>query len=156
MRRFATLGAGLALLFSGAVVVAAASPSPSPTTTAPNTSAATEPTFTAQVQPLQVSGSATVAELSGGEGTVTLKLTGLLSERRWTVDIDAGTIARPNERVEIASRAGDEVTRMGTDTVRIHLTRTEMAAFLRARKAGGAVAIVSDGARVGYAAFSTT
>ena len=40
------------------------------------------------------------------------------------------------------------------DTVRIHLTKTEMAAFAKAQKAGGVVAIVSDGLRVGYAEFA--
>lgn len=81
-------------------------------------------------------------------------MTGLLDAQRWTVDIDAGTIARPNEGVEIASKAGADVTRLTMDTVRIHLTKTEMAAFAKAQKAGGVVAIVSDGLRVGYAEFA--
>ncbi len=89
-----------------------------------------------------------------GTGTVTLRVTGLLDAQRWTVDIDAGTIARPNEGVEIASKAGADVTRLTMDTVRIHLTKTEMAAFAKAQKAGGVVAIVSDGLRVGYAEFA--
>ena len=174
MRRFAILGAGMALML-GAVVVAAASPTPSPsprpsaspgasaapvspaapvTPATPNKPTATQPTFTAQVQPLQLAGSATVAELKGGVGTMTLKLSGLLGEQRWTVDVEAGTVALPNERIEIAFRSGEQVTRLGTDTIRIHLTRAEMAAFLKAQKSGGAVAIVSDGARVAYATFT--
>ena len=179
MRRFAFLGAVTALLFSGAVVLAAASPSPSPTATAhptatsgtsvtplpssapkasaspaPAAATTTEPTFSAQIQPLQIGGSASVAELQGGGATVTLKISGLLDAQRWTVDIDGGTVARPNERVEIAFKSGADVTRQATDTVQIHLTKTEMRAFLTAQKAGGVVAIVSDGMRQGFAEFS--
>ena len=176
MRRFSILGAGMApilgagmALLLGAVVVTAASPAPSPSPrpsaspgassapvspAAPTKPSATQPSFTAQVQPLQLAGSATVAELKGGVGTMTLKLSGLLGDQRWTVDVEAGTVALPNERIEIAVRSGNQVNRLGTDTIRIHLTRAEMAAFLEAQKSGGAVAIVSDGARVGYAAFT--
>ena len=180
MRKIATLGAGMALLFSGAVVLAAASPSPSPSsspqplptpraTTAPKatptpspfsapttTGTTTESTFSAKVLPLQISGSANVVEAAGGTGTVTLRVSGLLDAQLWTVDIDGGTVARPNERVEIAFKAGADITRLTMDTVRIHLTRTEMHAFLNARKAGGVVAVVSDGTRLGYAEFSAT
>ena len=40
------------------------------------------------------------------------------------------------------------------DTVRIHLTKAEMSAFLKARSSGGVVAVVSDGVRLGYAEFA--
>ena len=173
MRRFAFLGAAVALLFSGAVVLAAASPAPSPSPTAkptatphpsaapsatPAPSASSTPatsgqTFNATVQPLQITGSATVVETSAKTGTVTLRVSGLLDAVRWSVDIDGGTIARPNERVEIASKSGADLTRLATDTVRIHLSAAEMAAFLKAEKSGGVVAVVSDGMRVGYAEF---
>ena len=179
MRRFAFLGAVAALLFSGAVVLAAASPSPSPSpsakptatphpsaapsatatpsaTPAPSTGstpAAAGQTFNATVQPLQITGSATVTETSAKTGTVTLRISGLLDAVRWSVDIDGGTIARPNERVEITSKSGADLTRLATDTVRIHLSAAEMAAFLKAEKSGGVVAVISDGMRVGYAEF---
>jgi hypothetical protein len=181
MRRFAFLGAAVALLFSGAVVLAAASPAPSPSpsakptatphpsaapsaTPAPSASSTPAPsasstpatsgqTFNATVQPLQITGSATVVETSAKTGTVTLRVSGLLDAIRWSVDIDGGTIARPNERVEIASKSGADLTRLATDTVRIHLSAAEMAAFLKAEKSGGVVAVVSDGTRVGYAEF---
>jgi hypothetical protein len=87
---------------------------------------------------------------------VTLRVSGMLDAQRWTVDIDGGTVALPNERIEIAFKAGADVTRLAMDTVRIHLTKTEMAAFVKARKAGGVVAVVSDGTRVGYAEFWAT
>jgi len=73
----------------------------------------------------------------------------------WTVDIDGGTVARPNEGVEIAFKTGADLTRLAMDTVRISLTRTEMAAFLKAEKSGGVVAVVSDGVRIGYAQFGS-
>jgi hypothetical protein len=176
MRRFAFLGAAAAVLFGAAVALAAASPSPSPSATAhpsatprpsasPSASAtpaptatpkpaSTEQSFSANVQPLQISGSAKVVESSAGTGSVTLRVSGLLDSQRWTVDIDGGTVARPNEAVEIAFKSGADITRLTMDTVRIHLTRTEMTAFLKARTSGGVVAVVSDGMRLGYAEFA--
>lgn len=183
MRQIAVLTGVLAVLFSGAVVLAAASPSPSPSAAAsptatphpsaspkasaapsatpkpkasPAPAAASEPSFTSTVHPLQIAGSAKVVESSNGTGTVTLRVSGMLDAQRWTVDIDGGTVARPNERIEIAFKAGADITRLTMDTVRIHLTRTEMHAFLNARKTGGVVAVVSDGSRLGYAEFSAT
>ena len=179
MRQIATVTGAVAVLFSGAVVLAAASPSAAPSASArpsatphpsaspaasatpkptatPKPAASGEPSFTSTVRPLQIAGSAKVAELSNGDGTVTLHVSGLLDAQRWTVDIDGGTVARPNERVEIAFKSGADITRLTMDTVRIHLTKTEMHAFLNARKAGGVVAVVSDGSRLGYAEFSAT
>jgi hypothetical protein len=174
MRRFAFLGAAAALLFSGAVVLAAASPSPSPSgsarptaTPTPSTPPSSTPsaapgatkaspsgsTFSAQIQPVQISGSATVSQTKNG-AEVILRVTGLMDAQRWTVDIDGGTLARPNERIEIAHKTGLDVTRLASDTVRIHLTSSEMAAFLRAEKSGGVVALVSDGSRLGAAEFT--
>jgi hypothetical protein len=175
MRRFAFLGAAAALLFSGAVVLAAASPSPSPSgsarptatptpstppsstpSAAPNGATKASPsgsTFSAQIQPVQISGSATVSQTKNG-AEVILRVTGLMDAQRWTVDIDGGTLARPNERIEIAHKTGLDVTRLASDTVRIHLTSSEMAAFLRAEKSGGVVALVSDGSRLGAAEFT--
>ncbi len=180
MRQFAFLGGAAAVLFSGAVVLAAAGPTPSPSATAhpaasptasptprPSTApkasttpaatgltSTTEPSFNAQIQPLQISGTATITEATDATGSMTLRVTGLLDAQHWSVDVDGGTIALPNERLEIASKAGVDVTRLATDTVRIHLTKTEMAAFLKAQKGSGVVAVVSDGSRVGYAEFA--
>jgi hypothetical protein len=178
MRQTIVMAVTLVALLGAAVVTLAASPSPQPSTAAhasstprpsaapsaspsaspsptpsPSPSAA-EPTFHAAVQPLQISGMASVVESANGTGTVTLKVAGLLDAQRWSVDIDGGTIARPYENVEIAFKTGSDLTRLATDTVRIHLTKTEMAAFLHARAHGGVVAEVSDGTRVGYAEFA--
>ena len=119
----------------------------------PTPSSSTEQTFSATVHPLQIAGSAQVTETSAGGGTVVLRVSGLLDAVHWTVDIDGGTVARPNEGVEIAFKTGADLTRLAMDTVRISLTRTEMAAFLKAEKSGGVVAVVSDGVRIGYAQF---
>lgn len=173
MRRFLILGATLALTLAGATLVAAASPTPSATahpastprpspathstatpSTAPHASAAPVTSFTANVQPLQLTGTATVTETAGGSGTVTLKISGLVANQSWSVDIDGGTAALPNERADIAFKAGSQVTRLGSDTVRIQLTKSEMAAFLKARSSGGVVAMVSDGLRVAAAEFT--
>ena len=81
-------------------------------------------------------------------------MTGLLDAQRWSVDIDGGTIALPKEGSEIAFKTGADVTRLTMDTVRLHLTKAEMTAFVNAQKSGGVVAIVSDGLRVGYAEFA--
>jgi hypothetical protein len=182
MQRFAFLGAVMALLFGGAVVLAAASPSPSPSASStahpsasptahpsatpapkatpvpkatPAPSSNTEQTFSSTVQPLQIAGTARVTETASGGGTVVLRVSGLLDAVHWTVDIDGGTIARPNEAREIAFKSGVDLTRLAMDTVSIHLTRAEMTAFLNAEKSGGVVAVVSDGVRIGYAQFGS-
>jgi hypothetical protein len=177
MRQYAPFGAIVVLLFGGAVVLAAASPAPSPSSAAnasgspaatatprpsasptakPAPSASTapaEPSFTSTVKPLEITGTATVVESSADTGTVTLKVSGLLDAQRWSVDIDGGTVARPNEAVEIAFKSGADITRLASDTIRVHLTKTEMARFMRAEKSGGVVAEISDGVRIGYAEF---
>jgi len=184
MQRFAFLGAVMALLFGSAVVLAAASPSPSPSASptahpsasptahpsaspapkatptptpsaTPAPSSTTEQTFSATVQPLQIAGMARVTESASGGGTVVLRVSGLLDAVHWTVDIDGGSVARPNEAREIAFKTGTDLTRLAMDTVSIHLTRAEMTAFLKADKSGGVVAVVSDGVRVGYAQFGS-
>ena len=116
----------------------------------PTPSSSTEQTFSATVHPLQIAGSAQVTETSAGGGTVVLRVSGLLDAVHWTVDIDGGTVG-----VEIAFKTGADLTRLAMDTVRISLTRTEMAAFLKAEKSGGVVAVVSDGVRIGYAQFGS-
>jgi predicted RNA methylase len=98
---------------------------------------------------------AKVVEAANGTGTVTLHVTGLLDSTLWTVDIDGGNVAHPNENVEIAFKTGADVTPLTMDTVEVHLTKPEMARFMHAQAHGGAVAVVSDGTREGYAEFSS-
>ena len=182
MRKYAAPVALLTLMLSGAAVLAAtsspspaakASPTPRPSVSAtakptaspsaapsasPSASQAAqakaEPSFSARVKPLQIGGMATLRELKAGGALVTLKLTGLVENERWLVDIDGGTIARPNENMEIAFRSGEQVTRLGTETIRIRLTKAEMSRFAKARRHGGVVAEVSDGTRIASAEFA--
>jgi hypothetical protein len=179
MNRLALIGAALAVAVSAAVAMAA-SPSPSPSagatatpgasasptaspvpSGAPTASPAPSPsasalaaqgqTWSAQVQPVTVTGTATVDQLADGRGTITLQLTGMVDEQAWTVDVDAGTIEMPRERVNIAFRSGDEVQRVAPDSIKIQLTKSEMDAFIKAQKSTGAVIFIGDGTRLSAA-----
>jgi hypothetical protein len=85
---------------------------------------------------------------------MTIQVTGLLDAQRWAVDIDGGSVARPNEREEVAWKSGGDVTRVDTDTITIHLTAAEVARFMKDLSGDGVVVLVSDGTRIGYASFS--
>jgi hypothetical protein len=136
-----------------------ASPAPSkaPTSSSTGSGASTAPTtWTAAIKPLNATtGSAKVVEHANGTGTLTVKLDGLDADRPWTVDVDAGTVDRQIERAadEIAFRAGMGVERVSNDTVRVHLTKTEMHDFVRAQGSRGVVVMVSDGTNRSAAAF---
>ena len=92
-------------------------------------------------------------ETSGHQATLTLKVDGLLNETRWTVELDRGTIDRPDLRVPIVFKSGDDVTRVAPDTITVHLTDRELRTFQIARHDGDVLAIISDGARMGYVSF---
>jgi hypothetical protein len=77
-----------------------------------------------------------------------------LDAERWFVDIDGGTVARPNERQEIAWKAGRDITRLDMDTISIHLTAAEMSKFAKDQASDGVVVTISDGTRVGFATFA--
>jgi hypothetical protein len=131
-----------------------ASPSASPTTGTSGSSSAATTTWTAQVAPVQITGSVAVHELKSGGGTVTFKLSDLLNETAYSVRIDRGTIAGQFTRDRlIVARFGDDVTHFMNDTIQIHLSKTEMSAFLAARKASGVVVFISDGSRLSVAKF---
>jgi hypothetical protein len=131
-----------------------ASPSASPTTGTSGSSSAATTTWTAQVTPVQITGSVAVHELKSGGGTVTFKLSDLLNETAYSVRIDRGTIAGQFTRDRlIVARFGDDVTHFMNDTIQIHLSKTEMSAFLAARKASGVVVFISDGSRLSVAKF---
>jgi len=180
MSRLAFIGAALALLVAATVTVAA-SPSPSPaaspaaspsatakpaatpaptpaaspsSSTTTTTQAKQGQTWSANVNPVDVTGSATVAQQADGTGVMTLKLTGLVDEAHWTVDIQAGTIEMPSARVRIALKQGDEVTKTAPDTITVKLTKDEMKAFTKAQKSTGVVVFISDGTRLSAATFS--
>jgi len=95
-----------------------------------------------------------VHELKSGGGTVTFQLSDLLNETAYSVRIDRGTIAGQFTRDRlIVARFGDDVTHFMNDTIQIHLSKTEMSAFLAARKASGVVVFISDGSRLSVAKF---
>jgi hypothetical protein len=178
MRTFGLLGVLGALILTGAVAMAA-SPSPSPAVSAsprpsatphasatprasaapkasasPASSALSAPSanqWQATIQPLNVAGKASVRKLANGIGVIDLRLTGLVNEQPWTVDVDGGTAARPAENMEVAFKAGSDVQRISADTIRIHLSRTEMATFMKAQRKEGVVILVSDGTRLSAA-----
>ncbi len=169
-------GAAITLLIAGATMAASpspsatpkpsTSPSPSPSPTAPATSTSgttTKPaaggdTWTAAIKPLDTtSGMATFVEHANGTGTLTVTLDGLRADQPWDVDVDGGTVERTIERPadEIAFRSGMGVERVSDDTVRIHLTKTEMRDFLAAKAARGVVVSVSDGTNRAAAEFTS-
>ena len=171
MRRFGLLGAIGALVLGGAVVMAA-SPSPSPSasptahpsatpkpsaspTASPSASTSSKSTGTkiwvANIQPVNVTGRASVHRESNGTGVITLRLTGLVNELPWTVDVDGGTVAIPDELTGIDFMSGNEVDRVGMDTIRVHLTKADMATFIRTQRREGVVIFVSDGTRLSAA-----
>jgi len=82
---------------------------------------------------------------------ITLKLTGLVNELPWTVDVDGGTVAIPDELTGIDFMSGNEVDRVGMDTIRVHLTKADMATFVRTQRREGVVIFVSDGTRLSAA-----
>jgi hypothetical protein len=184
MKRLAFVGAAFALLVAATVTVAAspaasptatpksspaatakptaspspsatpapaASPAPGTTTTVP---AEQNPTWSASVAPVDITGGATVVKNSNGTGTLTLKLTGMVDEATWKVDVQAGTIEMPSQRVRIALKQGDDVTKVAPDTIKVDLTKSEMKAFVKAQKSTGVVVFVSDGTRLSAATFS--
>lgn len=177
MSRLALIGAALALLVAATVTVAAspspapaaspaatpyptATPAPTPATSPSSGTTTTAPakqaqTWAANVNPVDVTGNATVVQQADGTGVMSLKLTGLVNEAHWTVDIQAGTIEMPAARVRIALKQGDEVTKTAPDTITVKLTKAEMKAFAKAQKSTGVVVFISDGTRLSAATFST-
>jgi hypothetical protein len=107
----------------------------------------------AQVAPVTVSGTANVQQQADGTGIITLQLTGLVNEQPWTVDVQGGTIERPQENVRIALKTNDEVQRVAPDTIQVHLTKQEMTGFTQAIQSKGVVMFVSDGTRLSAAVF---
>jgi len=131
-----------------------ASPSALPTTGASGSSSAATTTWRARINPVQITGSVTVHEFKSGGGTVTFKVNDLLNETEYSVRLDRGTIAGQLTRDRlIVARFGDDVQHFLNDTLQIHLTKTEMSAFLAARKTTGVVAFISDGSRLSVAKF---
>jgi hypothetical protein len=105
------------------------------------------------VTPVQITGAVTVREFKSGGGTVTFKLDDVLNETAWSVRLERGTFEGAVTRRLIAERFGDDVQHFMNDTIQIHLTKSEMSAFLAARKSAGVVAFISDGTHLSVAKF---
>lgn len=134
-----------------------ATPAPATTPKPSAAAAAAGHTWSAVINPLDVTtGTAMVTQAAGGTGIVTIKLTGLRADTRWSLDMDGGTLKQALEVKgdEIASRAGLGLERVSSDTVRIHLTAAEMKRFLADQKATGVVILVSDGVNRSAAFFA--
>jgi hypothetical protein len=162
MNRLSLVAGAMAVPLVAAVAMAAspsAAPAAGPTATPVAPQASTAPstqskTWTADVQPVQIGGSATVTLNADGTGTISLQLSGLVNGAAWTVDVDGGTLDRPNELRSIAYRTGDQVKKVSPDTINIQLTKAEVDAFNTAYGNQGVVIFISDGSRLSAAVIS--
>jgi hypothetical protein len=138
----------------------AASPSASPATSsgsATTSSQKSQPTtWTSDVSPVDISGTATVTKRPDGTGQLTLQLTGMVNEQNWIVDVDPGTIQHPNDGVDIAYKTGNDVMKVAPDKIQVNLTKDEMDAFTKAISNNGVTIFVSDGQRLSAATISGT
>ena len=79
----------------------APTPSASPTPTTPPSSSAgsaaassaQQKTWTSDVNPVDIQGTATLTQNADGTGTLVLQLTGMVNEQNWTVDVEPGAIS---------------------------------------------------------------
>ena len=143
-----------------------ANPSPTPTTapssspSAGSSSSATPApkTWTADVNPVNIEGTATLVKNSDGTGKLTLKLTGMINQTNWTVDVEPGAVQHPNTANTIALKQGEDVQRIAPDTIAVNLTKTEMQDYQHAISAnpGGVTIFVSDGHRLSAATITNT
>jgi hypothetical protein len=136
-----------------------ASPStaPSPSTSPSPSSGTTAASWNAQLRPLDaVTGSVTVQPLSAGGAMATIKVSGLDPDSEWTVDIDGGHGTVSDEQREIAFKSGAATQDRTSETVRIRLTKSELAAFRTALSNGGVIVRVTDGTAVSVADISAS
>jgi hypothetical protein len=146
-----------------------ASPSTAPTTApttapSPNTNAGTANqnapvmTWTSDVNPVNIEGTATVTKNTDGTGLLVLQLTGMVNEENWTVTVHPGSIENPYYAVDIAVKQGSEVQKIAPDKIQVHLTAAEMDAFTHAlaRNPGGVTIFASDGHRLSAATVTAT
>ena len=153
----------------GVGTASAASPSAAPrasSSTAPTSgtgsgsqsAAAQAQTWTADVNPVSIQGSATVTRNADGTGTLVLQLTGMVNEQSWTVDVEPGYVQHPNDANTIALKQGTDVTRIAPDKIQVTLTKIEMQDYDHALSAnpGGVTVFVSDGHRLSAANIPAT
>jgi hypothetical protein len=142
----------------GASTAPAATPAPS-STTGTSSGASTQATtttpltWTADVNPVSIQGTATLTKNNDGTGTLVLQLTGMVNAQNWTVDVEPGFIQHPNDSNTIAFKSGSDVTRVAPDKIQVTLKKSEMKDFNHALAAnpGGVTVFVSDGHRLSAA-----
>ena len=172
MRKLGTLG-GIAATLVSATVVLAAAPAPktpgsapagtssAPTSTpAKSTSAApaaapkaAATTWTANVQPLVLQGTASVAAGAHGTAILTMKMQGLAPDQPWAVTVIGGS-GSLDSRPVLFRWSSSDIDMLGNGTLRVNLTRAEFASLERARRSNELLVLVSDGARQAYATFA--
>jgi hypothetical protein len=132
---------------------ATSSPSATSGTAAQNGPSASPSTWTGDVNPVDIQGTATVTKNSNGTGTLVLQLTGMVNEQNWTVDVEPGSIQHPNDSNRIAFKQGSDVTRVSPDKIQVTLSSTEMTGYEHAlaTNPGGVTIFVSDGHRLSAA-----
>jgi len=143
----------------GASTAPSTTPSPSPTTgtsgfgSSTQTTTTTPVTWTADVNPVNIQGTATLTKNSDGTGTLVLQLTGMVNSQNWTVDVEPGFIQHPNSPNTIAFKSGSDVTRVAPDKIQVTLNKSEMKDFEHALASnpGGVTVFVSDGHRLSAA-----
>jgi hypothetical protein len=138
-----------------------ASPSATPMPSSSAGSAATpaqQKTWTSDVNPVDIQGTATLTQNSDGTGTLLLQLTGIVNETNWTVDVEPGAIQHPNDSNTIAFKQGSDVQKVAPDKIQVQLTKSEMDDFHHALGANpnGVTIFVSDGHRLSAATLSGT
>ena len=175
MRKFGIVG-GVAATLLGATVVMAASPAPtatpaptakppptttptpSPTTPTPSTTGAAPAAkaavpWSAAVTPLTLQGSAAFAKHANGSATLTMKMQGLDPLAAWTVTVVPGGTGRFENRTTLFRWTANDVDRLGSGTMSVHLTAAEYRSIVRARTGEGFLILVSDGSREAIATF---
>lgn len=145
----------------GASTAPTTTPSPSPTTGSSGSSSSssahstttTPVTWTADVNPVNIQGTATLTKNNDGTGTLVLQLTGMVNAQDWTVDVEPGFIQHPNNSNTIAFKQGSDVTRIAPDKIQVTLKKSEMSDFEHALASnpGGVTVFVSDGHRLSAA-----
>jgi len=136
-----------------------ASPSLAPTSGSRSQRAASQArTWAADVNPVNIQGTATVTRNADGTGTLLLQLTGMVNEQSWTIDVEPGYVQHPNAANTIAFKQGSEVTRIAPDKIQVTLTKIEMQDYDHALSAnpGGVTVFVSDGHRLSAANIPAT
>lgn len=148
----------------GASAAPTTTPAPSPTTgtssgsssssgSSAQSTTTTPVTWTADVNPVNIQGTATLTKNNDGTGTLVLQLTGMVNAQSWTVDVEPGFIQHPNYSNTIAFKQGSDVTRIAPDKIQVTLKTSEMKDFEHALSSnpGGATVFVSDGHRLSAA-----